>query len=75
MFEFSDSCDFGNSVVWLPKTRAGLLQAPGFRLSRSRRAFSYLAASSWNRLPPAVTGSRTRAEFMRLLEVLVAYWT
>ena len=49
-------------------TQAGMLQPPGFRLSMSRRAFSYRAASSWNRLPPAVTGSRTRAEFMRRME-------
>ena len=48
-------------------TRAGMLEPPGFRLSASRRAFSYRAASSWNRLPPAVIGSRTRAEFRRVL--------
>ena len=49
-------------------TLAGMLELPHFRLSMSRRAFSYRAASSWNRLPSAVTGSRTRAEFLRLLE-------
>ena len=48
-------------------TCAGMLELPAFRLSLSRRAFSYRAASSWNRLPPATTGSRTRAEFVRLL--------
>ena len=49
-------------------TLAGMLEPPGFRLSMSRRAFSYRAASSWNRLPPAVTGSQTRTEFLRLME-------
>ena len=48
-------------------TEAGALELPGFRLSSSRRAFSYRAASSWNRLSPAVTGSGTRAEFLRRL--------
>ena len=37
------------------------------RLSTSRRAFSYRAASSWNRLSPAVADSGTRAEFLRRL--------
>ena len=46
---------------------AGELELPAFRLSLSRRLFSYRAASSWNRLPPAITGSRTRAEFVRRL--------
>ena len=49
-------------------TLAGMLELPGFRLSSSRRVFSHRAASSWNRLPPAVTSSRTRAEFSRLLD-------
>ena len=48
-------------------TCAGALELPAYRLSMSRRALSYRAASSWNRLPPATTGSRTRAEFLRLL--------
>ena len=48
-------------------TEAGALQLPAFRLSTSRRAFSYRAASTWNRLSPAVTGSETRAEFLRRL--------
>ena len=48
-------------------TCAGALELPAYRLSMSRRALSYRAATSWNRLPPATTGSRTRAEFLRLL--------
>ena len=48
-------------------TEAGALELPAFRLSSSRRAFSYRATSSWNRLSPAVTGSGTRAEFLRRL--------
>ena len=46
---------------------AGALQPPAFRLSLSRRAFSYRAALSWNRLPPSVTGSRTRRQFLTAL--------
>ena len=52
-------------------TLAGMLEPPGFRLSMSRRVFSYRAASSWNRLPPAITGAQTIAEFIRLLEQTV----
>ena len=48
-------------------TEAGALELPAFRLSMSRRAFSYRAAAAWNRLSPAVTGSVTRAEFLRRL--------
>ena len=48
-------------------TEAGALELPAFRLTMARRAFSYRAASSWNRLSPAVTGSGTRAEFLRRL--------
>ena len=48
-------------------TEAGALELPTFRLSMSRRAFSYRAASSWNRLSQAVTGSGTRAELLRRL--------
>ena len=46
---------------------AGALQPPAFRLSLSRRAFSYRAALSWNRLPPSVTASRTRRQFASAL--------
>ena len=48
-------------------TAAGELELPALGLSLSRRVFSYRAASSWNRLPPAITASRTRGEFMRQL--------
>ena len=48
-------------------TVAGELEVPPFRLSLSCRTFSFRAASSWNRLPPAVTASRTRGEFVRRL--------
>ena len=48
-------------------TSAGSLELPAFRLSSSRRAFSYRGATSWNRLTPAVAGSRTRAELVRRL--------
>ena len=48
-------------------TEAGALELPAFRLSSSRRVFSYRAASSWNRLSPAATSSGTRAEFLRRL--------
>ena len=48
-------------------TEAGALELPPYRLSASRRAFSYRAAAAWNRLSPAVTGSVTRAEFLRRL--------
>ena len=48
-------------------TVAGELELPALRLSLSRRMFSYRAASSWNRLPPATTASRTRNEFVRRL--------
>ena len=49
-------------------TLAGMLEPPALRLSMSRRVFSFRTASSWNRLPPATTGSRTQFEFLRLLE-------
>ena len=49
-------------------TAAGMLEPPAFRLSLSRPMFSYRAASSWNRLPSAITDSRTRASFVRLLK-------
>ena len=48
-------------------TVAGELELPALRLSLSRRMFSYRAASSRNRLPPAATASRTRNEFVRRL--------
>ena len=48
-------------------TVAGELELPALRLSLSRRMFSYRAASSWNRLPPATAASRTRSEFVRRL--------
>ena len=48
-------------------TEAGALELTAFRLSASRRTFSYRAASTWNRLSPAVTGSEIRAEFLRRL--------
>ena len=47
---------------------AGALELPGFRLSLSRRAFSYRAASTWNRLPPAVSGSDSRTAFAAVLD-------
>ena len=40
---------------------AGALELPAFRLSMSRRAFSFRAASSWNRMTPAAMGSRSLA--------------
>ena len=52
-------------------TAAGELELPAFRLSLSRRAFSYRAASTWNHLPPATTASRTRTEFARRLSPVV----
>ena len=48
-------------------TAAGELELPALRLSLSRRVFSYRAASSWNRLPPATMASRSRGEFVRQL--------
>ena len=55
-------------------TVAGELELPALRLSLSRRMFSYRAASSWNRLPPATTTSRTRNEFVRRLSADVHCW-
>ena len=43
---------------------AGALETPSFHLTLARRAFSYRAALSWNRLPPAVTASRTRRQLV-----------
>ena len=40
---------------------AGALELPNFSLSMSRRAFSYRAASSWNRLLPATMASSSLA--------------
>ena len=37
----------------------GALELPAYRLSLSRRAFSFRAASSWNRLSPAARASRS----------------
>jgi len=49
-------------------TLAGMLEPPAFRLSMSRRIFSYRAAASWNRLAPGIAGSRTHSEFLRRLD-------
>ena len=44
---------------------AGALEPPNFRLSMSRRAFSYRAASTWNLLPSAITAPTTLASQSR----------
>jgi len=46
---------------------AGALELPSFRLSLTRRTFSYRAAASWNCLSPAISSSQTRAELTRKL--------
>ena len=58
------------SVVSVRQTRsslAGTLQTPPFRLSMSRRAFSFRAAASWNRLQPAIRTSHSLSSFKALL--------
>ena len=44
------------------------LELPSYRLSLSRRAFSFRAASFWNRLPPAVRVSRSLSALKSHLE-------
>ena len=46
----------------------GVLELPGFRLSMSRRSFSYRAAATWNRLPQQLRSSRTRARLTAMLD-------
>ena len=46
---------------------AGALQLPSFRLSMSRRAFSYRAASAWNSLPSSVSGCSGKTAFISAL--------
>ena len=46
-------------------TMAGALEPPDFRLSMSRRAFSYRAAMSWNFLPSAITAPTAIASVSR----------
>ena len=50
-------------------TTAGTLQLPPFRLSLTRRTFSYRAAMSWNCLPSTISGSPSRAELIRRLDM------
>ena len=47
---------------------AGALELPDFRLSMSRRAFSYRAAAAWNSLPLTVSGCRGRTAFISALD-------
>ena len=51
---------------------AGALQLPGFRLSMSRRTFSYRAASAWNSLPPTVSGCSGKSAFISALDKLAS---